>query len=58
MKLTEYKRILAAIEQAIAVCDGSVEFMDAVQRKICEDLHNTRTELLRLIKASRKPSAG
>jgi len=49
MKPNDYKSILAAIEKALAVCDESGGFMDAVHRKICEDLHDARRQLLRLM---------
>lgn len=58
MKATDYKTILAAIEKALAICDDSTGFMDAVHRKICEDLHDARKQLLRLIDSQPNTSAG
>lgn len=52
MKSTDYKTILAAIEKALAICDGSEGFMDAVHRKICEDLHDARSQLLKLMESN------
>jgi|GEM_PF-2853615 len=51
MKPTDYKAILAAIEKALTICDESAGFMDAVHQKICQDLHDARTQLLRIMKA-------
>lgn len=57
MKPHDYKSILAAIEKALAVCDESGGFMDAVHRKICEDLHDARRQLLRLMGQSNQSDA-
>lgn len=43
----DYKAILSAVEQAIAICDSYGGFMDDVRRKICEDLRRVRAELRR-----------
>lgn len=57
MKPIDYKTILASIEQALAICDQSEGFMDAVHRKICEDLHDARTQLIRLMGSIPNPPA-
>lgn len=50
MKNTEYTAILSAVEQAIKICDSYGDRMDAARRKICEDLHRLRADLLRQIR--------
>lgn len=52
MKPKDYTAILSAVEQAIAICDGYGDRMDAARRKICEDLHRLREDLLREIKGA------
>lgn len=57
MKPTDYKAILAAVEKALVICDESAGFMDAIHRKICHDLRDARTQLLRLIETQPKSDA-
>lgn len=57
MKPTDYKAILAAVEKALVICDESSGFMDAIHRKICQDLRDARTQLLRLIEAQPRSDA-
>ncbi len=45
----DYKAILSAVEQAIAICEGYGDRMDEARRKVCEDLHRVRAELRRLL---------
>jgi hypothetical protein len=52
MKMSDYKAILRALEQAIEICDQSSGFMDETHREICEELRATRARLLRLSGAS------
>jgi hypothetical protein len=47
MKTSDYKAILSAVEQALAICDGRGETMDEMKRKICADLRRVRAELQR-----------
>lgn len=47
MKTSDYKAILSAVEQALAICDGRGETMDEMRRKICTELRRVRTELRR-----------
>jgi hypothetical protein len=57
MKATDYWKILASIEQALTVCDESWENKDETHKKICEDLHATRQQLIELLNAP-PPSGG
>jgi hypothetical protein len=41
----DYRAILSAVEQAIAICDRDKGKMDEARRKICESLHRLREEL-------------
>lgn len=43
----DYKAILSAVEQAIAICDSYGGRIDEARRKICEDLRRVRAELRR-----------
>ena len=49
MKTQDYKDILRAIEQAIAVCDQSSGFMDQLHQQMCEELRAIRSRLRLLI---------
>jgi hypothetical protein len=49
MKVTDYKAMLRAVENALEICRGSSGFMDEMHRKICEDLRDARERLRRLI---------
>jgi hypothetical protein len=51
MEIQDYKKMLGAVEQALEVCDQSTGFMDEIHRKICEDLRDAHTRLIRLISA-------
>lgn len=41
----DYKAILNAVEQALAICDRDTAKMDEARRKICESLQRLRDEL-------------
>lgn len=58
MESTDYKSILAAVEKALKICDESVGYMDAIHRKICEDLHDARRQLLKLMNAQKENETG
>lgn len=57
MKSTDYRAMLSAVEQALAICRESAGKMDATHRKICDDLHDARDRLLELLKSSPDPEA-
>lgn len=57
MKPTDYKSILAALEKALAICDGSVGYLDAVHRRICDDLHDAHDQLLKLMSSQNESEA-
>ena len=50
MKADEYRAMLAAIEQALAICHESLGKMDEAHRRICDDLRDARDRLLALLK--------
>ncbi len=45
MQPTDYRAILSAVEQALAICESYGEAVDEAKRKICEDLRRVRAEL-------------
>ena len=55
MKTQDYQAMLRAIEQALEVCDRS-GFMDETHGEICQNLRETRSRLLDLIKSSDRDS--
>ncbi|HYD85491.1 MAG TPA: hypothetical protein VEA63_15600 [Opitutus sp.] len=52
MTTKDYKAILSAVEQAIAICDSYGDRIDDMKRKLCEDLRQARTELRRQLDQS------
>lgn len=47
MRPKDYKAILSAVEEAVAICDGHGGRMDEARRKICDELRRVRDELRR-----------
>lgn len=43
----DYRAILSAVEEAIAICDRYGERMDEGRRSVCEELRRVRAELRR-----------
>lgn len=43
----DYKAILSAVEEAIAICDRYGDRMDEARRKVCNELRQVRAELRR-----------
>lgn len=41
----DYRAILSAVEQAIAVCDSYGDQIDELRARICEDLRRLRADL-------------
>ncbi len=48
----DYRAILSAVEQAIAICESYGDRIDDLRRKVCEDLHRVRAELRRQLSLS------
>lgn len=47
MEKKDYRAMLSAIEQALAICDSYGEHIDEIRGRICEDLRRVRVELRR-----------
>ena len=58
MKTNDYIAMLRAVESALEICSKSTGFMDAMHRKICEELHDARDRLLKLISTTGPKSLG
>ena len=58
MKTNDYIAMLRAVESALEICSKSTGFMDAVHRKICEELHDARDRLLTLINSAGPKNLG
>jgi len=52
MKKPDYKAILSAVEQALAICDDASTIMDQTHQRICEELRKARKEILQALRAS------
>lgn len=57
MNTDDYKAMLAAVEQALAICRDSLGKMDATHQRICEDLRDARDRLLEVLKLPPKGEA-
>lgn len=47
MNAKDYKAILSAVEEAIAICDRYGDRMDEARRNVCDELRRVRAELRR-----------
>lgn len=52
MNPTDYKAMLRAVESALEVCGQSSGFMDAMHRKLCEELRDACDRLVKIINAT------
>ena len=46
MRVTDYRAILSAVEQALTICDKQEGRLDESRRKICEDLRKLKADLV------------